>query len=77
MRRRRLDPTGADFPPQLAEFDIGDWWVRDPGDPTESGYARIRWWVARRMYLEGGDWESHLGPPAWWVPDDPKPQTRT
>lgn len=80
MRRRRPDPTEANFPPQLAVFDVGDWWVTDLEDPTEVSYARIRWTVARRVYLEGGDWESHLLMPAWWAfrGDRPgNPQTRT
>ncbi|CCA57272.1 hypothetical protein SVEN_3986 [Streptomyces venezuelae ATCC 10712] len=66
MRRRRPDPAGGSFPPQLAEFNAGDWWVRDPEDPTQVGYARVQWGVARRTYLEGGDWEAHLSPPVWW-----------
>lgn len=66
MRRRTRDPDAADFPPQLAEFNIGDWWVDDPEDPCQAGYARIQWRVARRAYLEGGDWRSYLEPPAWY-----------
>lgn len=63
-RRQHLPPPGS-FPPQLAEFDVNDWWVTDPEDPIEVQYARIRWGVARRDYLAGEDWESHLQPPAW------------
>ncbi|MEV7032721.1 hypothetical protein AB0N99_21210 [Streptomyces sp. NPDC093272] len=55
------------YPPKLDEFDVADWWVKDPEDPTEVEYARIRWRVARRTYDEGGDWESHLLMPAWWA----------
>lgn len=66
MRRRKPDPTGSDFPPQLAEFNVADWWVTDPEDPMELGYARIIWATARRAYLEGGEWESYLQPPVWW-----------
>ncbi len=64
MRRRKPDES-ADFPSQLAEFNVNDWWVTDPDDPLEFQYARIRWSVARRDYLAGEDWQSHLQPPAW------------
>lgn len=64
-RRRRRLPLPGSFPPQLAEFDVNDWWVTDPADPIEVQYARIRWHVARKEFEEGGDWESHLEPPAW------------
>ncbi|HEY6115421.1 MAG TPA: hypothetical protein VI172_05635 [Candidatus Dormibacteraeota bacterium] len=70
MRKRR--PEGlADLPPELDVFDVNDWWVTDPEDPLELQYARIRWAVARRAYLAGEDWQSHLGPPAWWKSPDP------
>lgn len=66
MKRRRKDAESADFPPQLAEFNIDDWWVTDPEDPMEAEYARINWGVARRAFLAGEDWRQHLEPPAWW-----------
>lgn len=68
MSRRRSGrrPT-EEYPPQLAEFDVADWWVADPEDPTELTYARIRWEVARSAYRDGEDWESHLLMPAWWA----------
>ncbi|MEE1819334.1 hypothetical protein PUR59_30510 [Streptomyces sp. SP18ES09] len=74
MRRRRPDPAEDSFPARLAEFDIGDWWVTDAEDPIEAGYARIRWFVARRVYLEGGDWEAHLLPPVWRTPEGGPPR---
>lgn len=68
-RPRKYRPAPAEFPPQLAEFNIDDWWVTDPEDPMEAEYARIKWAVARKVYAEGGDWESHLSPPVWWTPN--------
>lgn len=66
MRRRKPDPDVTGYPPKLDVFDVNDWWVTDPGDPLELGYARIRWGLARQVFEEGGDWESHLRPPIWW-----------
>lgn len=66
MRRRVPDPDAVGYPPKLGVFDVNDWWVNDPDDPAEAGYAKVRWHVARKVYEEGGDWESHLEPPAWW-----------
>lgn len=63
--RRRLARPG-EFPPPLDVFNVADWWVRDPEDPLELQYARIRWSCARRAFEEGDDWQAHLGPPAWW-----------
>lgn len=74
MRRRLPDPEVVGYPPQLAEFNVEDWWVVDVEDPTEVQYARIRWGVARRAYLAGEDWESCLQPPAWWPASDPAPR---
>jgi hypothetical protein len=76
-RRRQLRPVSSGFPPQLAEFNVADWWVKDPEDPVEVGYARVNWTAARRVYLEGGDWESYLLMPAWWAFHVPKSQTCT
>jgi hypothetical protein len=58
-------PRPDSYPPQLAAFNVADWWVRDPEDELEVKYARIRWSCARRAYEQGEDWESHMGPPAW------------
>ncbi|MGW3275906.1 hypothetical protein ACWDFH_31250 [Streptomyces kronopolitis] len=71
--RRRKPEAAAGFPPQLAEFDVDDWWVVDPEDPVQVGYARIIWQATRNEYLAGGDWRSHLGPPVWWSQDRPDP----
>lgn len=65
MRRRRPEPTPENLPPKLAEFDPEDWWVRDPEDPLEVGYARITWASARRAYLDGEDWEQFTLMPSW------------
>ena len=67
--KRRLQLADS-FPPQLAVFDVADWWVDDVEDPVEVQYARIRWGVARRDYLAGEDWRQHLEPPAWLEPSN-------
>jgi hypothetical protein len=69
-RPRTRRPSAATYPPQLAAFNVDDWWLKDPDDPIEVGYARIRWTVARRAYVEGHDWESYLLKPAWWASRD-------
>ncbi|MFF7973834.1 hypothetical protein [Streptomyces sp. NPDC007905] len=66
MKRRLPEPDAVGYPPPLDTFDPADWWVSDLEDVLEVGYARIRWSAARRVYREGGDWQSHLQPPVWW-----------
>lgn len=66
-RRRSRRPVSGEYPPQLAEFNPDDWWLKDREDPTELGYARIKWTAARRAYQAGEDWESFLLKPAWWA----------
>ncbi|EDY44610.1 hypothetical protein SSBG_02572 [Streptomyces sp. SPB074] len=61
------------MPVWLAEFDVSDWYVRDPDDELEVRYARIQWATARRVWTEGGDAEAHRQPPSWWASDSPDP----
>ncbi|AWT42819.1 MULTISPECIES: hypothetical protein [Streptomyces] len=77
MRRRRPDPEAAGYPPPLDVFDPSDWWVSDLEDYQQVQYARITWAAARRVYVEGGDWTSFLGPPVWLDPDSPRPVQRS
>lgn len=63
------------MPVWLTEFDLLDWYVRDPGDELEARYARIQWATARRVWAEGGDAEAHRRPPSWWGSDSPDPYT--
>lgn len=74
MRRRRPEIGRDGYPSPLAVFDVADWWVTDPEDAAQVGYARIGWGVARRAYRDGEDWEHHLKPPVWWAGDGPAPQ---
>ncbi|MEU9258553.1 hypothetical protein AB0D68_08685 [Streptomyces sp. NPDC048212] len=72
-RRRSGRRSTEEYPRQLAEFDVADWWVTDPECPMAFGYARINWSVARQVYREGGDWQSYLEPPVWWDLKSPDP----
>ncbi|MGW2584508.1 hypothetical protein ACWCYZ_24815 [Streptomyces virginiae] len=72
MRRRRPG-EGADLPPELVAFDPADWWVDDLEDPIQVEYARIRWFVACKVYRQGGDWQAYMRPPEWLTANPPDP----